>query len=94
MGDVVCVPNGGGWVEGMSKKGGVRWSLIEVCLIGEREIDSCGFDICVCLSLLRGCWGCVLTLQGGSWCFTKLELPKVFAIVQVARAPHQPLCLL
>ena len=45
MGDVVGVPNGGGWVEGVSEKGGVRWSLVEVFLIGEREIDSCGFDI-------------------------------------------------
>ena len=47
MGDVVGVPNGGGWVEGVFGMGGARWSLIEVCLIGERDIDSCGFDICV-----------------------------------------------
>ena len=46
-GDVVGVPVGGGWVEGMSEKGGVHWSLIEVCFIVEREIDNCEFDICV-----------------------------------------------
>jgi hypothetical protein len=34
MGDVVGVSDGSGWVEGMSEKGGVHWSLIEVCTCG------------------------------------------------------------
>jgi len=45
MGDVVGVSDGSGWVEGMSEKGGVHWSLIEVCFIGEREIGICEFGI-------------------------------------------------
>ena len=45
-GDVVGVPISGGWVEDMSEKSGVRWSLVGVCSIGEREIDNLGFDMC------------------------------------------------
>ena len=81
MGDVVGVSDGGGWVEGVSEKGGVHWSLIEVCFIGEREIDICEFDMC--LSLLWWCWGRVLTFRRGGWCFARLGLPEVIAIVQV-----------
>ena len=47
MGDVVGVPDCSSWVEGMSEKGGVHWSLVEVCFIGEREIDICESNICV-----------------------------------------------
>ena len=46
-GDIVGVPIGGGCVEGMSEEGGMRWSLVGVCSIGEREIDNRGFDMCV-----------------------------------------------
>ena len=46
-GDVVGVPVGGGWVEGVTEEGGERWSLVGVCSIGEREIDNRGFGVCV-----------------------------------------------
>jgi len=50
MGDVVGVLIGCGWMIDISERGGVRWSLVGVCLIGEREIDSCesGVYLMVC----------------------------------------------
>jgi len=46
MGDVVGVQDGGSWEVNISGRGGVRWGLVEVCAIGESEIDSCGFVGC------------------------------------------------
>ena len=46
MGDFVGVQGGGSWGVNISGRGRVRWGLIEVFLIGESEIDSCGFGGC------------------------------------------------
>ena len=52
-GEVVGVPIDGGWMVDISERGGVRWGLFKVCLIGEREIDSGGSGVC----LRVGCSG-------------------------------------
>ena len=41
-----CAVMSGGWVEGVSEKGGVHWSLIEVCFIGE-GVDDLSVVVCV-----------------------------------------------
>ena len=35
----------------------------------------------MCLVLSWGCWGGVLTLQGGGRCLAELRLPEIVAIV-------------
>ena len=45
MEDVVGVQGGGSWGVDISGRGSVGWGPVEVCMIGESEIDSCGFGI-------------------------------------------------
>ena len=45
MGVVVGVQGGGSWGVNNSGRGGVRWGFVEVCAIGESEIDNCNQNI-------------------------------------------------